>query len=350
LQIGDNAAQKGLLLPRVPLTATNVWGLAGTGGIAQNGMLVYNTNTTTANPATDVTPGTYCWNGSQWMRMMNTTNVLSIEDTTAWMLNGNNNSSIKTLGTTSNTDLPVITAGTEKMRITQSGNVGIGVTNPATTLDIKAAATGQGFKLVDGNQSEGAVLTSDANGVGTWAAVPVGTLVAGTVPAAPVVYLPTSFTTALDENSQIFYTGCFITLPSPGKWRIEFRATIQATGSAVIRDANNRGFAALMLSTSSTTAILPPIVAGTNIRSIIIPNLYSSGQYVAGVPYEKHGGGAIFVDEPSATTLYLWAFVGGKNTTTGVGTLPNVSVFELSSRNGETGTFGPYTFIVATKL
>ena len=45
---------------------------------------------------------------------------------TPWALGGNNVSSLQNIGTTSNYDFPVITNNTEKMRVTSSGNVGIG--------------------------------------------------------------------------------------------------------------------------------------------------------------------------------------------------------------------------------
>jgi hypothetical protein len=69
LQIGDNTTNnKGMLLPRVSLSATDVFGL--TSDTKTAGMFVYNTNTSATNPATDVTPGTYYWNGSLWVRLL----------------------------------------------------------------------------------------------------------------------------------------------------------------------------------------------------------------------------------------------------------------------------------------
>ncbi|MFA6171254.1 MAG: shufflon system plasmid conjugative transfer pilus tip adhesin PilV [Patescibacteria group bacterium] len=45
------------------------------------------------------------------------------------------------------------------------GNVGIGTTNPGQKLEVNGK-----IKITDGNQAAGKVLTSDANGVGTWQA------------------------------------------------------------------------------------------------------------------------------------------------------------------------------------
>lgn len=54
---------KGLLLPRVSLTATGTWGL---GGSAVAGMVVYNTNASITGPGAGGA-GTYNWNGTQWL-------------------------------------------------------------------------------------------------------------------------------------------------------------------------------------------------------------------------------------------------------------------------------------------
>ncbi|MEN4758961.1 hypothetical protein ABEG63_01355 [Chryseobacterium sp. C39-AII1] len=75
-------------------------------------------------------------------------------------------------GTTNLTDLIFSTSNAERLRIDPTGNVGIGNTAPTVKLDINSGGTSTtpvaAVKIVDGNQGVGRILTSDANGVGTW--------------------------------------------------------------------------------------------------------------------------------------------------------------------------------------
>ncbi len=93
-----------------------------------------------------------------------------------------NDSSIKTgifshagygggfLGTESNHNLHLVTSYTPKLSILTNGNVGIGNTDPSAKLHIVGD-----FKLVDGTQGAGKILTSDANGKASWQNIPVTT-------------------------------------------------------------------------------------------------------------------------------------------------------------------------------
>jgi len=73
-----DATNKGLLIPRVALTATNSNAPIGAGVVTS--LKVYNTATASAG-ATAVTPGYYYWDGAQWVRMLITNG--------AWQVGGN---------------------------------------------------------------------------------------------------------------------------------------------------------------------------------------------------------------------------------------------------------------------
>lgn len=73
----------------------------------------------------------------------------------------------------------------ERMSILDNGNVGIGTSNPNALLEVNGS-----FRLVNGSQGTGRVLTSDANGTATWS---------GTVAFA--AYKTTTATTTVSGSS-----------------------------------------------------------------------------------------------------------------------------------------------------
>lgn len=97
---GNN--QKGMQLPKVALTATNVW--APMAGPAANGMTIYNTNAdiigTTANGV-----GAYIWYSSRW------------NPVTDWSLVGNNITSTQVLGTNNAQPLNIRAGGVNRISI-----------------------------------------------------------------------------------------------------------------------------------------------------------------------------------------------------------------------------------------
>lgn len=110
---------------------------------------------------------------------------------------------------------PTAAQQTNDFIVTPAGNVGIGNTVPTAKLVVDNSIAGTAaIKIVDGTQSSGYVLTSDANGVGTWAAVPAfRPTVLGAFPSS-------SSTVNSDSGSGNYVnSGVFITLPM-GKWAI----------------------------------------------------------------------------------------------------------------------------------
>jgi hypothetical protein len=111
LHIEDNA--RGLLIPNVALTATNV--AAPVTGPATS-LLVYNTNTSGSGP-TAVSPGFYYWDGnrSQWVRLLG--------GGEAWLLTGNagTNPATNFLGTTDAQPLCIRVDNQETFRFNPPG-------------------------------------------------------------------------------------------------------------------------------------------------------------------------------------------------------------------------------------
>jgi hypothetical protein len=87
------------------------------------------------------------------------------------------------------------------------GNIGIGLTGPSTKLHIYATQSGA-FRLQDGTQAPGYVLTSDTNGLGTWQGNPQITLNGPTATA-----LASWNNTTVMSN---FSATCSITIPDTG--------------------------------------------------------------------------------------------------------------------------------------
>jgi hypothetical protein len=106
--------QQGLLLPRIP--DTTVAPLT----TAPDGMLIFFTADSTLRLR----------KAGAWQKVTDVS-------TGAWVLGGNSPGSEKTLGTTTNYALPIITNNTERMRIGTDGRVGIGVTTPSYPLTVR---------------------------------------------------------------------------------------------------------------------------------------------------------------------------------------------------------------------
>lgn len=120
-------SNKGLLIPRVALTATNAAGPITT---PTTSLLVYN-NATAGSAPNNVTPGYYFWTGTAWSRLSNGTQG-------GWDLQGNagTNATNNFVGTTDAVDLVMKTGGSERLRLeNSSGDVIIG---SATTGTLRA--------------------------------------------------------------------------------------------------------------------------------------------------------------------------------------------------------------------
>jgi len=112
--------------------------------------LVYNTAS-----VNDVTPGFYYWDGSQWIKLTTGAGALP-----SWYLSGNAANPSDFIGTTNAEAFRIYTNNTERMRITATGNVGIGTTSPAAQLHTTGTVRFSNYA----SGANGALLRTDANG------------------------------------------------------------------------------------------------------------------------------------------------------------------------------------------
>ncbi|MNU52215.1 hypothetical protein D3C71_412210 [compost metagenome] len=370
------SSNKGLLLSRVALTATNQ---AGPLSAHVAGMTVYNT-ATAGSGTTAVTPGFYYNDGTKWVRLADAQALTALQNT-AWIQDGNNNGALKTIGTNDNFDLPFETNGTEKMRLTTAGNLGIGnnvpghpltfsnsqgrkislyttfendhqyygfsignakfinqidqlgsvfqwkaatsatasndlmtltgtgrlginTTTPATRLDINNGTTNGAIKIVDGTQGAGRVLTSDANGLGTWQEA-AATIYRATLGAG--VDIPAS------TGGNWLYTGTSITLP-PGKWLVNV-TMILSKGTAPVPVANEAWWVRSTFSDSPTSGISADIVGSSNLISGLLP---------PAAPYALLTGAVTINNTSSANKTYYYTAGSVINSSNITGTLKTV--------------------------
>jgi hypothetical protein len=130
--------------------------LAVTGNATVSGTTVSLPNIPALSTATEV----LVWNGGNVERR----SAAGLISGFAWMLGGNTLTSEQTLGTLSAHDLPIITAGTERVRITQAGDVGIGTSTPGARLHVVGTGRFDGQLTVT---TGGAAITGNSTVTGT---------------------------------------------------------------------------------------------------------------------------------------------------------------------------------------
>jgi uncharacterized protein (TIGR02145 family) len=197
-----------------------------------------------------------------------------------------------------------------------NNRVGVGTGAPDATFQVNGS-----FKLVDGNQSNGKVLTSDANGVATWQTASGVSLPAGTS-GQTLRYDGTNWV----ANSVLFNNGTNVGVgtASPGaKLDVDGSATFNESGSAVnfriesdnnanmfFVDGTNNGIgvgtetpntAAILDISSTTKGFAPPRMTTTQRNAITSPfaglTIYNTTlncmEYFNGTGWLNHCTGAI---------------------------------------------------------
>lgn len=159
-----NAVDKGLLIPRVALTATN--SNAPIGATVTTSLMVYNTAAAGAG-STAVTPGYYWWDGAQWVRLLNTNG--------AWQIGGNyfgGTGAGYIFGPMTNDHIDWYTNGVVRGRMSNQGEFFIGSTATALAGDLMNGIANATFPwAVNGYTTQngaGIYGLRQAGALGTW--------------------------------------------------------------------------------------------------------------------------------------------------------------------------------------
>ena len=136
-----------------------------------------------------------------------------LDSTQFWKIHGNSGTTFQTnyLGTGDSKKLAIDTKSITAITIDTNQKVGIGTTTPAVLLDVEGDTISPAFKLVDGTQASGKVLTSDNNGNASWKAPLNGlladTVIAGETDTGQILAYTPSFTGTFRIGGYITITG-----------------------------------------------------------------------------------------------------------------------------------------------
>lgn len=269
----DGTSAKGLLFPKVALSSTTD---PSPMSAHVAGMHIWNTATVTG--ANGVTPGEYFNDGEKWSRISSTAD--------SWIQDGNNNGTLKAIGTNDAFDLPITTNGVEKMRVTSAGQVLVNTKNPMTggtnaKLQINNGTTAGAIQIKDGTEGIGKFLTSDANGLAKWTSnnlIGVWNLNNGGQAFTPTVYIKETGTSTILPGDQIGLTagtnsvtvpaGRYIVFVSHdiAGWEIGANQILSSTGTVLFA----QGYTS-WLSTSFILDIATPTILESYFRADNFP-------------------------------------------------------------------------------
>jgi hypothetical protein len=256
------------------------------------------------------------------------------------------------------------TTSNELMRIQGNGRVGIGEINPSTTLHVAGS-----FRLVNGTQAAGRVLTSDANGVATWQAaggLPAGTSgqtlrhnganwvansnifnngtnigIGTTDPARTLDVVGSASVTNAAVNQEVFRV-------SDGISWLSFVPNLAAGGFTNISGAGDMG---LIFSTDNNAAasaangliIGPHSLSGTSGIKILENGNVGVGTLTPGATLDVNGS-AIFNEGGAAVNFRVESdanadmlFINGTNNRIGIGTNSPDQILSVNGNASKTG-------------
>jgi predicted acyltransferase (DUF342 family) len=263
----------------------------------------------------------------------------------AWMLGGNTLTSEQTLGTLSAHDLPIITAGTERVRITQAGDVGIGTSTPGARLDV-VNPTGGGVLRLQAVVGQTGALLEWVNELGNTLGVIDNSGLVGIGTATPVQKLHvegngTASAVFVEGGVGVGTVNPLATLHvydegtlTPGATQVIIQAGANQTGVNLLQWWDNTGTVVLggiddagnlFVKTNTTLGDAAGDVVTVNAGTVALPNI-PSGSTATEVLVWNAGN----VERRSASGLISgFAWMLGGNTLTSEQTLGTLSAHDL---------------------
>lgn len=110
--------------------------------------------------------------------------------------------------------------------VTDDGKIGLGTTTPTASLDVRGD-----FRYVDGNQNDGYMLQTDAEGNAKWVTQSLRNMILPNEAIDNGGNLNMEGMTISTTPSVMQYMNTSITLP-PGAWQVYFNATFSTTNTA----------------------------------------------------------------------------------------------------------------------
>ena len=177
----------------------------------------------------------------------------------------------------------------------RSPNIGVGTYKPDAKLHIEANGP-TAIKIVDTNQAAGKVLTSDANGVGTWK-VPAIAMAQG--------HLGNPGRSIRPNTANYLYTGSYIDVPANTKYLV--------TVSALMAMYGKRSTCDFWLRSMFTTSPTSQTPHGANGKTLI------SGLLPQGAPFAILQG-SVILDNSGNPNIRTYYYMAGSVTTYGCAT------------------------------
>ena len=239
------------------------------------------------------------------------------------------------------TGVPTAAQSLNDFVVKADGKIGIGTNSPGAKLEINNGSTIGAIKIVDGTQSAGKVLTSDANGVGSWTLPGALNFIYGNVPT-----VDNTVSTISDPGgipgyaSPVAYSGMYIDLPV-GSYQLGFSLWYIPGGATQSNAAiNGTTFSTIFFSTSSIVPTQPNYPAGSKIKSVLGGRLdRQSADCVTNgtIPVRNSTIGV--------QRIYLWAYVAPQAWVTPYNPATSQITFSYSA-----GGYGPYCQLYAIPI